>query len=165
MSSPAILSLEFIGDLAAVVVVDSGTGVERIVDNHFHPRLVGRDDEPVQVVVVDQEDEFVVAGVVLAQVALVVREDGCFGVREDAGAEVAVSVVVVGSLDLLEILYDCGCDGVVEPLAAPQLLERVLSHHACKLSLKLLYPSSVEGRWVLALADVPAALDELVPVE
>lgn len=77
LSPFAVVSLEFISYLIAVVIMNSWTCVERVIHNYFHLCPVGCNDEPMQVVVVDKEDEFVVAGIILPKVALAVHEDCC----------------------------------------------------------------------------------------
>lgn len=58
--------------------MDGWAGIERVVDYYFLPILVGCDDEPMLVVVVDQKYKFFVEGVIFPEVALVVEEDSCF---------------------------------------------------------------------------------------
>lgn len=78
----------------------AGAGAKRVIYYDFLPGFVGCDDEPMLIVVVDEEDELFIVGVVFSEVALVVEKDSSFGVSKEAGAVISVPVVVVRSLDL-----------------------------------------------------------------
>lgn len=91
---------------------------------------------------IDQEDEPLI-GKAIVSITLVIDENIRFGVGEEAGFEIIVIVVIVGALHLLQILNDCGCDRVVQPLVLLQPLQDVVSDGACILRLESIDPAII----------------------
>lgn len=111
---------------------------------------------------IDQEDEFLI-GKAVVSISLVIHEYIGFGVCEETGPEILVIVVIIGALHLLQVLDDCGCDGVVEPLILLESLQDVVRDGAGILRLESIDPAIVQVSIVVTLTDIATTLGDLAP--
>lgn len=156
------LSFQFLNNLLAIVTVSIRVCPQGVIYHYLCRGYVDSDDEPMLIGDIDQKDKSFIGKAVVG-IALAIDEYIRFGVGKETGPIIIVVVVIIGPLYLLQVLNDCRCDGVVQPLVLPQSLQDIVRDGAGILCLKGINPAVIQVSIVVTFADVPTALYDLAP--
>jgi hypothetical protein len=101
--------LNFISYFFKILCLNCCIGIERVVDHYIKGGMIDGNHEPVNVIVVDQKDEFLIGKKVLL-ITMTIDEQSSFRMSENASVKTVIAVVVVSAFHLLQVLDDCRSD-------------------------------------------------------
>ena len=84
---------------------------------------------------------------------------------EKEAFEVVIFVIVVGPLDVLQVLYEGRSNAIADPLPLCTLSLGLTGYCATKLSFEVLHLLEGEVVDVLAVGNMSAAVDDFAPIK